>query len=185
MSDGVDFERDISALCDRAGANARAFVVALTLAIQAYIQDRLPVVTGRLRASVQPLQPLSAWQPGETITLASGLEYTRRIEYGFTGTDSSGRHYNEPGVGAFTAAANAFDQIADETARRLGIGNDGSLGQELSGVEDIVAETYDTATGGALSAAMQSMGTVLSGVEAFEESMASIAEAAAEFGVIL
>src|ERR1700728_1269359 len=176
----ADFEQDISKWCAQAEGRVQMFVVALALNVQSYIQNRTPVLTGRLRASIQPIKPLNSWQPGEDIVIGTNVEYGRRIEYGFAGVDSLGRHYNQKGVGMFTQAANAFDSIAEATLRQIGSSDNGTM---ALGTEDIIEELYDILSGGALTAAYHSMGTAMSGFEAYAESMASIAEAAAEFGI--
>ena len=50
---------------------------------------------------------IAGMELGDTITGSYGMAYSNRLEYGFTGTDSLGRVYNQPAY-AFvrTAAAN-------------------------------------------------------------------------------
>lgn len=52
------------------------------------------VITGRLRGSI-------TWEPGEDergayVDIGTNVEYARRLELGFVGTDSLGRTYNQP-----------------------------------------------------------------------------------------
>jgi HK97 gp10 family phage protein len=53
-------------------------------------RPRAPFVTGSLRRSIQVKE-----RDGE-ILVGSDLPYAARIEYGFRGTDSRGRSYNQP-----------------------------------------------------------------------------------------
>lgn len=109
-----DFNGNVQAFVASAQDRIRQGLVAVALAAEARVKALTPVVTGNLRASwvvvigesnvPQPGQkaPLSAAiyaQPGDKLFLCNPVEYARRIEYGFTGRDSLGRHYETPGRG--------------------------------------------------------------------------------------
>jgi hypothetical protein len=54
---------------------------------------------------------------GQTIYLGFQAEYARRQEYGFTGEDSLGRFYDQPGHGFVRLAAQRWQEIVKEQAR--------------------------------------------------------------------
>lgn len=56
---------------------------------------------------------------GDKITLVYLAEYARRLEYGFTGMDSLGRFYNQPGRFWITAAGQKYRSIMRRAATRL------------------------------------------------------------------
>jgi len=60
--------------------------------------NRPNVVTGSLRRSIMliPPEPIMLGPGKYTISVAPTMIYGRRIELGFTGTDSLGRHFNQP-----------------------------------------------------------------------------------------
>lgn len=102
----------------------------------------LPVDTGFLRASLvvsigDAMPPLvdnpsddtaKNWDVGEvkltitgadltdTITAVYTAKYARRIEYGFNGTDSLGRKYNQTGTRFVALAAQQWPRIVQEVA---------------------------------------------------------------------
>lgn len=54
------------------------------------------VVTGRHRNSIVVVSQGPTSRFGWQVTVAPTARYSRRLELGFTGTDSRGRHYNQP-----------------------------------------------------------------------------------------
>lgn len=95
----------------------------------------IPVITGNLRnslmSSTSPIftgeGPFSgadinagilAWNPdrGETLYLGWQAAYARRINYGFTGTDSLGRKFNQGGRFFLEAHAARWQQYVDKAA---------------------------------------------------------------------
>lgn len=123
-----DFELDISKWCDDTDAKLQLFAKAFALRMTAEIRMNTPVLTGRLRSSIQPITNLSSWEPGEPIVIGTNVEYARRIEYGFVGQDSLGRHYNQPGRHMFAMAIARAPEIADEVLRDINHGGDGTGG---------------------------------------------------------
>lgn len=109
----ADFEIDLEQWVDEAEAQTIEFARAFALRLQARVQERTPVLTGRLRASIQFDQPVESWTADEPITLGTNVEYARRIEYGFVGEDSLGRKYHQTGRGMFAAAVNDASEIAE------------------------------------------------------------------------
>lgn len=51
---------------------------------------------------------------GDRIVAAYTVEYARRLEYGFVGTDSLGRVYNQAGIGWTERAAQQWPQIVKQ-----------------------------------------------------------------------
>ncbi len=102
----------------------------------------MPVDTGFLRASLQgqvgmgnfsaKLKPEGAAKftydggevslviasagPADPITFGYTAAYARRMEYGFKGTDSLGRKYNQPGRAFVRLAAQQWQRVVTEVA---------------------------------------------------------------------
>lgn len=72
------------------------------------IQELTPVETGRLRASWQVVV-----EDDEHISIETNVEYARRINYGFVGTDSAGRSYDQAGRHMVEQAMQEAPEIAD------------------------------------------------------------------------
>jgi hypothetical protein len=51
---------------------------------------------------------------GDRVTVAYTMEYARRLEFGFTGTDALGRYYNQPPRGWSRAAAQQWKRFVAE-----------------------------------------------------------------------
>lgn len=109
----ADFSVDVSAWCDREERMATAVLRAIAYDTIAAVQQRTPVDTGFLRANwtamlAHDTEPVAGRVPppadaieraeiGTVITIVNPVVYARRIEYGFVGEDSAGRHYNQEG----------------------------------------------------------------------------------------
>lgn len=97
---------------------------------------RVPVKTGNLARSVvvddkppKVIEGLATGdyslgianiRPGEPIYIGWQARYARRQNYGFVGTDSLGRTYNQSGYGFAEAAAAQWPQIVRAEAAKLG-----------------------------------------------------------------
>lgn len=97
---------------------------------------RVPVKTGNLARSVvvdnQPPRVIEGLATGdyslgianirlgETVYIGWQAVYARRMNYGFVGTDSLGRNYNQAGFGFAEAAAAQWPAIVQEQATKLG-----------------------------------------------------------------
>lgn len=103
------------------------------------VGGRMPVDTGNLRRSLlasttsmpviregqedfpsndgQIQLVIAGAEIGETVFLGFQAAYARRLEYGFSGTDSLGRTYNQPGNGFVRLAAQRWQQIVADAAR--------------------------------------------------------------------
>lgn len=76
-----------------------------------FIEGRIPVVSsdliqsltsgkgsgGGAKGELSYTTAIAGMQIGDRLTFAWTMPYAMRIEAGFTGTDSLGRHYNQPG----------------------------------------------------------------------------------------
>lgn len=94
---------------------------------------RLPVDTGNLRNSLASglngafgspgedsyVLAITALRLGDVARFAWTAEYARRIELGFTGTDSLGRSYNQGGAGFVSGAAMTWQQVVSKNALRV------------------------------------------------------------------
>jgi len=97
----------------------------------ARVKERTPVRTGYLRASWTVVTAQSAagvtggdggigdLHYGDGCLIVNPAVYARRVEFGFVGTDSLGRHYNEKGRGMLTQTVNELPQIAAQAAARV------------------------------------------------------------------
>lgn len=74
------------------------------------------VVTGRLRNSITITSSGPAGRWGYEATVAPTVIYARRLELGFTGTDSRGRHYNQP---PYPFMRPAYDRLMAGEAERI------------------------------------------------------------------
>lgn len=87
----ADFETDISRWVERA-RNQTLAAEAIVHAAAERLKELTPVVTGTLRAGwqVEQIGP-NQW------AITNNVEYARRINDGFIGTDSLGRQYDQDG----------------------------------------------------------------------------------------
>lgn len=74
------------------------------------------VVTGRLRNSITVIERGPAGRFGWQAKVGPTVIYARRLELGFTGTDSLGRHYNQP---PYPFMAPAFKTLMAGEAERI------------------------------------------------------------------
>lgn len=56
---------------------------------------------------------------GDHIVILNPVVYARRIEYGFVGTDSRGRHFNQAGVGMLQQTIAELPGIANRAITRV------------------------------------------------------------------
>jgi len=63
---------------------------------------------------------IDGWPKDGTLWLGFQAAYARRLEYGFTGTDSLGRSYNQAGRFYVAARANKWQQYVDAAAAKIG-----------------------------------------------------------------
>jgi len=63
---------------------------------------------------------IANWTPGVSMSFGFIAIYAARQNYGFTGTDSLGRNYNQPGRHFVDLAVQQWPQIVENSQRRLG-----------------------------------------------------------------
>lgn len=87
------------------------------------------VPTGRGQAGVIPTSRLNLVaaqiQPGDVYFLGNTAKYARRLEYGFVGTDSLGRTYNQVGRYWVQGVMNRASAICLAAAKRVAAGQVG------------------------------------------------------------
>ncbi len=108
-----DFVINIDRFVRKAEQRLAGLPFAIGLDLLAYLKEHTPVVTGNLRAS---------WflkHDTDKIVISTGVEYARRVEYGFVGEDSAGRKFNQPGRGMVRQTVKAAPQIIADTIERL------------------------------------------------------------------
>ena len=62
---------------------------------------------------------IANWEMGTSMSFGFIAAYAARQNYGFTGTDSLGRNYNQPGRHFVELAVEQWPQIVENTQRRL------------------------------------------------------------------
>src|SRR5689334_15615962 len=65
--------------------------------IEAQAKEAAPVETGTLRRSIRVDGPKPVGVTRQQVHIGPTVVYSRRIELGFKGADSLGRHYNQEG----------------------------------------------------------------------------------------
>jgi hypothetical protein len=120
---------------DLAKSRALAAYQATALDALARVRELTPVRTGYLRANwtiVLDSDPMPIAGQTEddasivarltlqdTIILANPVVYARRIEFGFIGTDSLGRYYNQPGSHMMAQTIAEMPDIAHRATERV------------------------------------------------------------------
>ncbi len=135
------FELKLNDFARKAGDRANAAVREAMLEFSARVKVRTPVDTGRLRGAwnfeattvdasnigiaiaaaaafgSDAAPGLPETVIGTKIYLTNPMPYARRIEFGFHGTDSLGRYYNNAPVGMVGLTVLEFRGILDESVR--------------------------------------------------------------------
>jgi hypothetical protein len=109
----ADFSVDVARWVDKAKKRAEEAFQATAEAAVNRVKDLTPVRTGYLRANwtairdgdaeptpgtvPDPMTAIDQAPLGSTLVVLNPVVYARRVEYGFVGEDSLGRHYNQPG----------------------------------------------------------------------------------------
>lgn len=129
------FELALAKFAERTGDRIDEVVIRSLLSLQSNIVEPWPVDTGFSRANWQmtvdepasttvvgAAPPLSFPVPaaGHVYYLVNPVRYAMRLEFGFTGTDSLGRHYNQPPRGVVARAVLMWDEIVGEAAASIG-----------------------------------------------------------------
>jgi hypothetical protein len=91
----------------------------LTLGINGAVPQGPNAEYGSVYNDVRALDVIGQLKLGDRVTMVYQAPYARRLEYGFTGTDSLGRFYNQPGRFWITAAGQRYASIMRSAATRL------------------------------------------------------------------
>lgn len=127
-----DFALAIDAWVTKTGDKAEKIVAHSITEFSARVVVRSPVDTGFFRSNWRiglgpsPTGPVEAFAIapgplGSTYYLVNATAYGRRLEHGFTGTDSLGRHYNQPGRGFVGITVVEWPEIVREQALAVGV----------------------------------------------------------------
>ena len=131
----ADFAADVSRWVDRRRAEADAVFRTIAMDTVNRIKELTPVDTGFLRSNWTAIrkgdaEPVAGRVPppeaaiaearvGDTIVILNPTVYARRIEYGFVGEDSLGRHYNQQGAHMVQQTLNELPSIAGAAVARV------------------------------------------------------------------
>lgn len=125
------FALQLQAFFDKTREEADRIVAGAITEFAERVEDRSPVDTGFFRAnwrlgvdapSVADTGGLSfpAEVVGHVYYFTNNAAYARRLEYGFTGTDSLGRSYNQPGRGFVGITVMEWPDILRRAANTTG-----------------------------------------------------------------
>jgi Bacteriophage HK97-gp10, putative tail-component len=115
----------INKFADGVRSRLQAFFTEFSQDLSAEISAATPVKTGFLRSSWhvtingEPAASIETLKIGDTFGYVNTAVYARRVEYGFVGTDSLGRHYNQPPRAFVRDTVARADVIAAETIARI------------------------------------------------------------------
>jgi hypothetical protein len=131
----ADFSSDVSKWCDMAAARASQVFRAIAFDAVTKVQTLTPVDTGFLRSNwtcirqgdAEPVAgrvppagaAIAAAQVGQILVILNPVVYARRIEYGFVGEDSLGRHYNQTGAHMMGQTMTDMPNIAQAALTRI------------------------------------------------------------------
>jgi hypothetical protein len=122
--DSGDFEMQLEQFGQRLTDNLERFSQQFCQDLANEIVSKTPVRTGFLRASWKPNVNGADADPstlniGDVFEFTNTAVYARRVEYGFIGTDSLGRKYNQTGRAFVRGVLNQADQIASSTLGKM------------------------------------------------------------------
>ncbi len=136
-ADTKDFTVQIDAFVQKAKGRALAFAQEFCNDIGEATVEATPVITGNLRASWwgslnAPVVPqegqgnvgnlsmvTSELQLGDVYYMNNGAAYAMRVEFGFVGTDSLGRKYNQAPRSFVRSTLDRASSIAEAAAQRV------------------------------------------------------------------
>ena len=113
------FNADVSAWVAKQKTNPDLFFRALCLAALAKVKELTPVDLGVLRASWQLEPAIEAIHAGAKVSIVTNIAYARRIDQGFVGIDSLGRHYNQSGVHMVERTIAAMPELEAQARKDL------------------------------------------------------------------
>lgn len=132
-ADTKDFTVSIDAFVAKAKGKAQEFASEFVQDISEAVVNATPVKTGFLRASWYATINSPAGKGnvgniglvgadlklGDVYYMNNGAAYAMRVEFGFVGTDSLGRKYNQPPRAFVRGTLDTAPTIAEATAQRV------------------------------------------------------------------
>lgn len=109
----AEFELDIGRFVDAAKGKLEDAPRAIAEGLLERVKELTPVDTGRLRAG---------WQlekDDEGYVISNNVVYAKRVNFGFNGTDSLGRHYEQNGHHMVEQTMAEADDIAKKALDNL------------------------------------------------------------------
>ena len=132
----ADFSEEVTKWCQGQGERADLVFRGIAVAAVNRVKELTPVDTGFLRSNwtvvkegdpepvpgrvPDPMRAIASAHVGDKLIILNPTVYARRIEYGFVGEDSKGRHYNQPGAHMMQQTIAELPSIAAEVVSRLG-----------------------------------------------------------------
>lgn len=133
------FEVQVRQFVEKAGRRVQAAFRATAMDAVDFVKNQTPVQTGNLRANwttmkADDVEPVAGRVPpaeeavmrlriGDKLIVLNPVEYAMRVEFGFTGEDSRGRHFNQVGRGMVQQTVLEVPAIAVKATLRI-IGED-------------------------------------------------------------
>lgn len=141
MQNGKEFKAALAEWADKVGAQADALARQVCQETGFRVVKNTPIDTGFLRGSWQPsigeimtsakeavtdsvadvALVCTGIKAGDVFYMTNNAAYARRIEYGFVGQDSLGRHYNQPPRYFVRDTVAKYREIVTMTAKDLGL----------------------------------------------------------------
>jgi hypothetical protein len=121
----ADFKIALAQFSDKAKGKLLTFFTEFSQDVSHEVQAATPVKTGFLRNSWhvtingEDAATVSELKLGDIFGFVNTAVYARRVEYGFVGTDSLGRKYNQPPRAFVRDTVARAPVIADETLARI------------------------------------------------------------------
>ena len=122
----AEFKIALGGFVDKAKGKSLEFFTEFSQDLSAEVKEATPVKTGFLRNSWQvtingePVGGVTGLKLGDIFGYVNTAAYGRRIEFGFVGTDSLGRKYNQAPRAFVRDTVARADIIAGETLVRIG-----------------------------------------------------------------
>lgn len=132
------FEVQVRQWVEKAGRRAQAAFRATAQDAVTRVKELTPVRTGYLRANWTAMQPgeaepvagrvppaeaaIAQLRLGDRLLVLNPVQYARRVEFGFTGTDAAGRTFNQAGRGMVQQTVAEMPAIAEAAVRRIAEG---------------------------------------------------------------
>jgi hypothetical protein len=136
----ASFSLDVQRWVAKAKGLADAAFKATALDAVNTVKSKTPVQTGYLRANWTvakgndpfplpartqfPEKVIADLRVGDRLVVCNPVVYAARIEYGFVGVDSLGRHYDQKGVGMMAQTLAELPEIARKATARVMAGED-------------------------------------------------------------